>query len=151
MRNTLQLFNRDRIPTRDMFSDFDRLFEQMLDTQRGFQSEVSEKFQVQADIEETDKAFLLKFDIPGIKKEDLKIDVTENVLTVSGERKRESESGVEGHRRMERAHGNFVRTFTLPNTVDAEKIDARLVDGVLNLAIPKVEAAKPRKIEVQAL
>lgn len=150
MRNAVQLFNRSRTPAWSVFGDFDRLIDSMFESQRSLSSEAGDVFRVHADIEESEKAFLLAFDLPGMKKEDIKIDVSDNVLSVSGERKRESETGPEGQRRVERAYGKFIRTFTLPNTVDAEKIEARLENGVLHLAIPKVEAAKPRTIEIRS-
>jgi len=96
------------------------------------------------DIEEAEKHFLLSFDIPGVKKENLNIEVKDGVLTLSGERK--SSTKKEGF--SERFQGNFQRSFTLPENVDADKIEAHYEDGVLQVALPKAEAKVGKKIEI---
>lgn len=147
MRNAIQLFNRTRVPAWSMFEDFDRLFEQALAVNEGW-PEGEARFSVKTDVEETEKAFLLNFDLPGMKREDVRIDLAGQVLTVSGERKREFDGGAGATRRIERSYGKFERAFTLPKTVDADKIEAHLENGVLRIALPKVEDAKPRAIEI---
>lgn len=147
MRNAMQLFNRNRAPAWSVFDDFDRLFEQAFVPTANW-SGGEPAFSVRTDIEETEKAFLLNFDLPGVKKEDVHVDVNDNVLTVSGERKREFESGAGEARRVERTYGKFERSFSLPKVIDADKIEAHMEDGVLKVALPKVEAAKPRTIEI---
>jgi HSP20 family protein len=99
---------------------------------------------------EEDDTFVLEAELPGLDLKDVEIYVTgHNQLTVKGERKAPvPEKGVQ--HRQERAFGRFVRTLTLPMDVDADKVEARLENGVLTVRLPKSEAAKPRKIEVKA-
>ena len=101
------------------------------------------------DLSETDEAFVLKAELPGFATEDLQIEVHDHRLTLRGERQRETDAKEEQYHRRERAYGRFERTFWLPTTVDAEKIHASLKDGVLELRLPKSEAAKPKRIAIQ--
>jgi HSP20 family protein len=87
-------------------------------------------------------------EVPGLEKEDLKIGVENGHLTISGEKKVESEEGKEYFRR-ERFYGKFSRTFRLPDTVDTERIKANLTNGVLRISMPRKEEAKPKQIEVK--
>ena len=100
------------------------------------------------DIAESKDAYLIKAEVPGMKKEDFSLEVKDNVLTLSGERKFEqTEDGVE-YRRVERTAGKFVRSFTLPELVKHDAIKANYQDGVLEIQVPKAEAAKPKRIEI---
>lgn len=101
------------------------------------------------DVYETNDNIVLKADLPEVQKEDVDISVHGNVLTVRGERKREQEVTEKDFYRMERSHGVFTRSFTLPGTVDAEKIAAGFSGGVLTVTLPKREEAKPKQIRVQ--
>ena len=101
------------------------------------------------DIVEDDKAYLIKAEIPEMKKEDVKISVQENVLSISGERKYEKEEKGKKYHRVERAYGSFLRSFTLPEDADGTKVSAEYKDGVLNVHLPKSEKAKPKAIEVK--
>ena len=107
------------------------------------------EFSPRANIEETEAAYLLNFDLPGVKKEDLKIDVHGRTFTLSGERKRTSETNERGFKRFECLVGKFARSFTLPVGVDASKVEATLSDGVLSVSVPKSEAEKPRTIAIK--
>ena len=99
---------------------------------------------------ETPEAFHLEAELPGMKQEDLHIAVTNrNTLTLSGERKLDESLKGSWHRR-ERGFGRFQRVLTLPAPVDAERVEARLENGVLLLTLPKAEEARPRRIEVKA-
>jgi HSP20 family protein len=100
------------------------------------------------DVSETDGAYQIKAEIPDVKKEDVKVTVENGVLTIQGERKQEKEETGKKYHRVERSYGNFVRSFTLPDLVDEEKVKAEFKDGVLNLQLPKSEKAKPKAIEV---
>ena len=100
------------------------------------------------DLVETAEDFVLRADLPGMKQEDVKIELEDNVLTVSGERKSEHESGERGFYRVERAYGSFRRTLTLPEGVDADAIVAKFDRGVLEVSIPKPEQRKPRRIAI---
>src|SRR5262245_18639232 len=100
------------------------------------------------DIAESKDAYVIKAEVPGMKKEDFSLEVKDNVLTLSGERKAEqTEDGVE-YRRVERIAGKFVRSFTLPELVKHDAIKANYQDGVLEIQVPKAEAAKPKRIEI---
>ena len=100
------------------------------------------------DLFETADAFVLRADLPGMRQEDVKIEVEDNHLTLSGERARDPREGQDGFYRLERPYGAFTRTLTLPKGVDAEAITASFDNGVLEVAIPKPEQAKPRRIEI---
>ena len=101
------------------------------------------------DISEDDKEYLIKAELPGLKKDDVHISVEKGVLTITGERKFEKEEKDRKHHGVERAYGSFVRTFIVPDDAEADKVAAQFKDGVLTIHIPKSEKAKPKKIEVQ--
>jgi len=100
---------------------------------------------------EADDAYYIEVDLPGVKKEDISIDVDDNVLTISGERKIEEERKDEEFYRVESVYGKFERSFTLPEDVDADKIEAEAKDGVLTIRIPKAQVVEkaPKKIEIK--
>jgi len=103
----------------------------------------------QVDIAETDKEFVIKAEIPEVKKEDVKVTVENGVLTIRGERKQETEEKGKKFHRVERHYGSFTRSFTLPDNVDAAHIKASFKDGMLGLQIQKTAEAKPKSIEVK--
>ena len=93
--------------------------------------------------------FLVKAELPGMKKEDIEIQLHDGVLTLSGERKQEKKfDGADSHR-SERFVGRFQRTLTLPSQVDADKVKANYQDGILTVTLPKAEAAKPKQIQIK--
>ncbi|TBW56480.1 Hsp20/alpha crystallin family protein [Marinobacter halodurans] len=101
------------------------------------------------DIRETPEAFEIQAELPGIRKEDVKVTVHDGVLTLQGERQKQEESGEGKTHRVERVYGSFMRRFTLPDNVSENDINATFKDGVLSLVLKKVEPAQPRSIEVQ--
>ena len=101
------------------------------------------------DITEDDKEYLVKAELPEVKKEEVKVTVQDNVLSITGERKFEKEEKGKKYHRVERAYGKFERTFTLPDGADASKISAEFKDGVLKVHLPKSEKAKPKAVEVK--
>jgi HSP20 family protein len=101
------------------------------------------------DIVEQDGGYELVADLPGLKKEDIKIEIQDNMLTLRGEKKLEEEKKDKNYRLCERYYGEFVRTFTLPENVNRDGIVAEFKDGVLKLEIPKTEKAQPKQIEVK--
>jgi HSP20 family protein len=101
------------------------------------------------DLVETDEHFVLRADLPGLTEADVSIELEDNVLTVAGERKAEHEEKQEGFYRMERSFGQFRRSLTLPEGVDADKIAATFDKGVLEVRIPKPEERKPRRVAIQ--
>jgi HSP20 family protein len=102
------------------------------------------------DIFEKDHNLLIRAELPGLKREDIEISMENGVLTLHGERKRESEVEESNAYRLERIYGAFTRSFSLPTTVDSSKIQAVYKDGVLEVTVPKLEAAKPKKVQIQA-
>ena len=101
------------------------------------------------DISEDDKEWLIKAEIPEVKKEDVKVTVENGVLTVTGERKFEKEEKDKKYHRIERSYGNFYRSFTLPEGADTEHVDARYANGVLTLKLKKSPQFAPKHIKVQ--
>jgi HSP20 family protein len=101
------------------------------------------------DVSETEGEYQIKAEIPDVKKEDVKVTVEDGVLTIQGERRQEKEEKGKKYHRVECSYGSFVRSFTLPDLVDEEKVKAEFKDGVLNLKLPKSEKAKPKAIEVK--
>jgi len=101
------------------------------------------------DISETEAEYAIKAELPEVKKEDVKVTVEDGVLTLQGERKQEKEENGKKYHRVERSYGRFVRSFTLPDSVDESKVKAEYADGVLHLHLPKSEKAKPKQIDVK--
>jgi HSP20 family protein len=144
----------------DPFSDLlsiqdkmNRLFEDSLTRTRAFGPDEElgvSSWTPAVDIFETDTEIVLKAELPEIKREDVQINIENNVLTLSGERKFEKETKKENYHRIERSHGVFKRSFTLPTVVDQENIKATFVDGVLQMNMAKREESKPRQIEIQS-
>lgn len=102
-----------------------------------------------ADISEADAAFCITAEIPGLKREDVKINIEDHVLSVSGEKNQEKEEKGETFHRIERFYGSFKRSFSLPENVNEDKIEAVFKDGLLTLTIPKTEVEKPKSIEIK--
>ena len=102
------------------------------------------------DIEENDDMYMIRADLPGVDKKDIDVKLENGVLSIRGEKRVEKETG-EGTRqhRRERFHGTFARSFTLPDAVKADAVDASYKDGVLTLQIPKMEQAKPKSIDIK--
>ena len=101
------------------------------------------------DVTEDDKEFLVKAELPDMKKEEVKVSVEQGNLTISGERRAEKEEKGKKFHRVERSYGSFMRRFTLPEGVDATKINAEFKDGLLCVHLPKSETAKPKAVEVK--
>jgi HSP20 family protein len=137
-------------PSRDidtLQSEFNRLFDSFLGN--GTRSAVGARRWVPAmDLVETDDHLVLRADLPGLSKEDVNIEVKDNVLTVSGEREAERRDDADGYYRVERAFGGFSRSLSLPHGVSADGIDAEFADGVLEVRIPKPEERKPHRVEI---
>jgi HSP20 family protein len=113
-----------------------------------FQAPASRSFLPQVDVFETESAITLKADLPGVRIGDLNIKVENDTLVLSGERAAES-TEQNSWQRLERSYGSFTRQFSLPDTVDSQKVAASLKDGVLTITLAKKDAAKPRTIQVE--
>ncbi len=131
-----------------MSSLFDRFFSDLLRFPES--EEISgQTFSPAVDIKETPKEYIVTAEVPGIPKKDIEIEISDNILTIKGERKFEKEEKNESYHRVERAYGSFCRSFTLPTQVNPDKIEANFKDGLLNIVIPKAEEKIPKKIEIK--
>jgi HSP20 family protein len=101
------------------------------------------------DITEDSKEYLITAELPEVKKNEVKVTVENGALTIAGERKFEKEEKGKRYHRIERAYGSFVRSFTLPDDADADKVNAEFKDGVLKVHVAKSESARPKQIEVK--
>jgi HSP20 family protein len=101
------------------------------------------------DIAETPEEFQVKAELPEVKKEDIKVAVENGLLRIEGERRQEKDEKTKKFHRVERSYGSFLRSFTLPDNVDASKVQAEFKDGVLNVHLPKAPASKPKTVEVK--
>jgi len=128
----------------EFVNDFDRSFSPAVFRSSGMD------FSPAVDIDESQTAYLVTADLPGMKKEDIKVDLSDNVLTISGERIKETkgEGKMEG-KYTERIHGKFTRSFSLPAHVAGEKVQANFQDGVLHITVPKAEGARSHSIKIQ--
>ena len=141
-------------PFRDLATPHDRvdrLFEDSLRGLRGSQWEEALEGTAWApavDILEKDNEVVLRADLPGLDPKDVEIQVQNGTLTLRGERKFESDVKEDNFRRVERVHGSFVRSFSLPQSVDPEKVEAEYKNGVLEVKLPKRPEAKPKQIKV---
>lgn len=138
-------------PFREMVSlrdELDRLFDSVFGR---FPRERGETYWAPPlDIEETDDAIIVRVELPGMNKEDIKVNLSGDTLTISGERKQEVEKKGKTYYRVERAYGKFQRTVTLPAEVEGEKAKASYKNGVLELNLPKSEKSKAREITIVA-
>jgi len=132
-------------PISDFRREFDRLFDDFSPSTRGMKTEVA--FAPACDVQEEEGHFLLYLEMPGVKKEDVKIEVRDNQLHVSGERRLETQ-GREGALYSERRFGKFSRSFALPVGVDTGQVEASYQDGTLQILVPKAESSKPRQIQI---
>lgn len=126
------------------FRSFEDAITRMLNEPRG-----TRPWSPSVDIYETENELVLKADLPDVKLEDIEVRVENQTLTLKGERKFEEDSSVRGYHRIERSYGNFTRSFSVPSTVDPEKVAAEFKNGVLTVKLPKKEAAKPRQVKIE--
>jgi HSP20 family protein len=132
-------------------SEVNRLFNTLFDSPHpgnGGTSPALRRWIPAMDLVESEDAFILRADLPGLTDKDVNIELEENVLTVSGERKAEREESKEGYYRVERSSGSFSRSLTLPEGVDPESVEASFENGVLEVRIPKPEQRKARKVAI---
>lgn len=127
-----------------LHSDINRFFEGFL----GRPAAGSGRWAPAMDLSETDDALVLRADLPGLGRDDVSIEIEDNVLTVSGERRSEHEENQEGLHRVERSYGSFSRALTLPRGVDAEAVTAGFDKGVLEVRVPKPVETKPHKVAI---
>jgi len=131
-----------------MRKEMDRLFENFFSTRPRRTGLLEGTWQPSVDVSETDDEIIVKAELPGLTHDDINISLTDNVLTIKGEKKQEKEDKGENYHRVERSYGNFQRTFTLPSSVQSENTKATFKDGILTINIPKTEEAKPKEIKI---
>jgi HSP20 family protein len=127
------------------FRTFEDALARMLNEPRG-----TRPWSPPVDIYETENELIIKADLPEVKLEDIEVRVENQTLTLKGERKFEKDDSIRGHHRIERNYGTFERSFSLPASVDAERVAAEYKNGVLTVKLPKKEAAKPRQVKIEA-
>ena len=127
---------------------FSTFFDQPSSTRGGNGGAVARRWIPAMDLVEAGEHFVLKADLPGLSENEVNIEVENNVLTVSGERKTELEDKHEGYYRLERAFGAFSRSLTLPEGIDPDAVTASFDNGVLEVRIPKPAEAKPRRVQI---
>ena len=143
-------FSHNSLRTRDFFQDFDKMFDSFFTTTPNQWSEHSQ-FQPRVDIREANDHFLISADLPGVDKDDVKIEVKDRVLTLSGERHYEHKEEREGKlHRVERSYGKFQRSFHLPENIDEEQIKASYENGVLEVLIPRAADSKTKSINIES-
>lgn len=136
-------------PFQDLKKEMDRLWQEFFG-----KSYLPERWEVvewapAVDVSETDEEVIVKADLPGVKPEEIEINLVDNVLTIKGEKKRETEEKKENYYRVERYYGSFMRAIQLPSEVDGEKVKAQYKDGVLKVTLPKKPEAKKKLIKVE--
>lgn len=141
-------------PSRNLFQDsmtpFNTFFDSFFNESDALgNTETGKNFIPSVDVKETEKAFELDFSLAGMEKENVKIELKENKLTVSGERKTEKEDENAKYHRIENKYGSFSRSFLLPDHIKSDAIEANFKNGVLKVSIPKTEIAKPKAIEIK--
>jgi len=129
-------------------NELDRLFEASFNEVAKNSAQVLGGWNPVVDVYDRKEAFEVKVELPGLKKEDIQINLQDGTLIIGGERKMEREVGDSTHRRSERRVGRFQRTISLPSYVNAAEVTAQYKDGILTVRLPKTEEAKPRQIDV---
>ena len=144
--------NRSLSPMEEFTSDMERVFDSILGRTVGNALRASQldKFQPQLDIVENANDYVVSVDLPGVKPEDVKVEMEDGRLTISGQRETVSEEKSKTLHRVERTRGTFQRMVSLPREIDTDKIDARYEHGVLHVTLPKSAEKQPRKIEVRS-
>ena len=136
-------------PIREIEDLFDRYTSKLGWPSLGREAFSTTEWSPKVDISETDQAFTIKAELPEVRKEDIKVNIENGTLSISGERKQEKEEKDKKFHRVERFYGSFMRSFTLPDNVDASQIKAEYKDGMLNLSLPKTAENKPKATEVK--
>ena len=138
-------------PFRDMVTlreKMNRLFEDVFTSRSEDKEFTTSSWAPAVDIFETENELVMSAEIPGVDEKDIEIKIEDNTLSLKGERKFEKETKEENYHRIERSYGSFYRAFTLPNSIDPEKIQAEHENGILRITMPKRQELKPRKVKI---
>lgn len=146
MKTFLVTRNNGWNPLTELRREMDQLFDDFWTTPTT--TRFDQNWHPACDIEENEDHYLMTLEMPGVPRDQIKIECVDNQVTISGERKRESHKTEKSQSYSERQYGRFHRSFTLPAAVNAEKVEANYQDGILRLYIPKAESAKPRQIKI---
>ena len=141
-----------RRPMRNLFSlhnEMGRIFGDLFAPSEGGTDAEETSWIPTVDISETENGYEIRAELPGVSEDDVNVSLTDNVLTVKGEKRPEAETEGKNYHRVERRYGNFQRNFTLPRHIETDAIKAEFKDGVLTLGIPKAEAAKPTEVPIK--
>lgn len=141
-----------RRPMRNLFglhSEMGRIFGDLFASDADETDTEKTSWMPTVDISETENGYEIRAELPGVSEEDVNVSVTDNVLTVKGEKRQEVETEGKDYHRVERRYGSFQRSFTLPRHIETDAIKAGFKDGVLTLGIPKAEVAKPTEIPIK--
>jgi len=139
--------SKPRVPFGALACNIDRWFDDMFSMRPVTESEIG--WVPRADVHESDNAFIVQLDLPGVEKDNVKVKFEDDTLVVSGERKYESSVDEKNFHRVERIYGSFTRSIAIPRDVDSEKISASFKNGVLEITLPKTEEVKPKEIEIK--
>jgi HSP20 family protein len=145
---TRRPFKASTLEPTDFFGDFDRLFNVFLHPVGPAADNGPDGWRPTIDLRETEDAFVLDAELPGLTKEDIELTFEDGVFTLSGERKFEQETEEKGYKHLERRFGSFSRSFSLPRDVAGDKVKAAFENGLLNVTIPKKEQSKARTIKI---
>ncbi len=138
-------------PFRDMITlreKMNRLFEDMFTTRTDDKEASASAWAPSVDIYETENELVMTAEVPGLSEKDVEIKIEDNTLTLKGERKFEKQTKEENYHRIERSYGSFYRAFTLPSSIDADKIHAEHENGILKIMMPKRPELKPRTVKI---
>lgn len=138
-------------PVSDMLTlqnEMGRMFENFFPSRTADSGTQSAVWRPVVDIHESEDAYAIDVELPGLKKEEVQINFQDGTLSISGERKQEAEAAEKNSHRIERFYGKFFRSFSFPTAVDSERIQAQFTHGVLKVTVPKAEEVKPRRIEI---
>lgn len=137
-------------PVRNLFSvnnDLNNFFEDFFDNRLGERDEM--QISPRVNIEENENEWTISAELPGVTKDDIKVNFQDGILTLSGEKKLEKEEKDKNYHRIERSYGKFSRSLRITNSIVVDKIDAQFKDGILSITLPKAEEAKPKLIDVK--
>ena len=138
-------------PMRNLFNfhnQMDQVFSDLFASHKSERDMEETSWIPTVDISETENGFEIRAELPGVSEKDVNVSVTDNLLTIKGEKHQEEETDGKDYHRVERRYGSFQRSFTLPRHIETDAIKAEFKDGVLTLGIPKAEAAKPTEVPI---
>ena len=132
-----------------ILNDMDKMISNVFENDWNFPVRSKTNWSPPVDVKETDDSFTLTADIPGLTKKEVSVNVSDGIVSISGERKFENEKESDNYHYRERQYGSFLRTFNLPETVNEEKITANFKNGILSIELPKQEVALPKERQIK--